>query len=55
MKENRLISKDPVTLAYHGHTIASDSVEMWTAENRAIFTGNVKVHLERAQTEEKQQ
>ncbi len=55
MKENRLISKDPVQLAYHGHTIASDSVEVWTSENRAIFTGNVRVHLERAQTEGKQQ
>lgn len=55
MKEKRLISKDPVALAYHGHTVAADSMEMWTGENRVIFTGNVKVHLERAQTEGKQQ
>ncbi len=55
MKENRLISTDPLTLAYHGHTIAADNVEMWTHESRAIFTGNVRVHLERAQTEGKQQ
>lgn len=55
MKENRLISKDPVSLAYHGHTIQSDSVEVWSGENRAIFTGNVKVHLERTPTEGKQQ
>jgi lipopolysaccharide export system protein LptC len=55
MKENRLISTDPLTLAYHGHTITADSVEMWTHESRAIFTGNVNVHLERVQTEGKQQ
>jgi lipopolysaccharide export system protein LptC len=55
MQENRLVSKDPVQLAYHGHTILADSAEVWTSENRAVFTGNVKVHLERAQTEGKQQ
>jgi lipopolysaccharide export system protein LptC len=48
MKENRLISNDPVTLGYHGHRIDADSVEFFTAESRAIFTGNVRVHLERA-------
>jgi lipopolysaccharide export system protein LptC len=55
MKENRLVSKDPVSLAYHGHTIQADSVEFWSGENRAIFTGSVKVHLERTPTEGKQQ
>jgi lipopolysaccharide export system protein LptC len=48
MKENRLISNDPVTLGYQGHRIDADSVEFFTAESRAIFTGNVRVHLERA-------
>jgi lipopolysaccharide export system protein LptC len=55
MKENRLISKDPVTLSLHGHVITADSVQVWNSESRAIFTGNVKVHLERAQTEGKPQ
>jgi lipopolysaccharide export system protein LptC len=55
MKENRLISKEPVNLAYHGHTIAADSVEVWTSESRVIFTGNVRVHLERTPTEGKPQ
>jgi lipopolysaccharide export system protein LptC len=55
MKEKRLISKDPVALAYQGHTIAADSMEMWSGEKRVIFTGNVKVHLERVKTEGKQQ
>jgi len=53
MKEKRLISKDPVQLGFQGHTIAADKVEMWTTESRAIFTGNVRVHLERAPTEGK--
>jgi lipopolysaccharide export system protein LptC len=55
MKENRLISKEPVNLAYHGHTIVADSVEVWTSESRVIFTGNVRVHLERTPTEGKPQ
>jgi lipopolysaccharide export system protein LptC len=55
MKENRLISERPVDLSYHGHNIKANSLEVWTSESRAIFTGNVRVHLERAQTEGKQQ
>jgi lipopolysaccharide export system protein LptC len=55
MKENRLISNDPVALGYQGHTIAADSVEFFSAESRAIFTGNVRVHLERAQGQGGQQ
>ena len=48
MKENRLISNDPVVLGYHGHQVASDRVEFFNAEKRVIFTGHVRVHLERA-------
>lgn len=48
IKENRLISNDPVVLGYHGHRVASDKVEFYNAEKRVIFTGNVRVHLERA-------
>jgi lipopolysaccharide export system protein LptC len=55
MKDNKLISNDPVTLGYHGHKIAADSVTVFTAENRVIFTGNVRVHLERAQGQGDQQ
>lgn len=51
MKENRLVSDDPVALAYHGHTITADSVTVHSDESRVVFTGNVKVHLERAQKE----
>lgn len=55
MKENKLISNDPVALTFHSHTIAADGVEVFTAENRAIFTGNVRVHLERTPGQEGQQ
>jgi hypothetical protein len=43
-----LISNDPVELGYHGHRVASDRVEFFNAEKRVIFTGHVRVHLERA-------
>lgn len=54
MKENKLVSDDPVALAYHGHTISADGVTVYSDESRVIFTGNVKVHLERAQKESAQ-
>ena len=55
MKEKKLISNDPVLLGYQGHQIAADSVEFFTGENRVIFTGNVRVHLERAAGQEGKQ
>jgi lipopolysaccharide export system protein LptC len=55
MKENRLISNDPVTLGYKGHRIDADSMEFFTTESRAIFTGNVRVHLERTPGQGEQQ
>jgi lipopolysaccharide export system protein LptC len=55
MKEKRLISNDPVVLGYQGHEVAADGVEFFTAENRVIFTGNVRVHLKRAPGEEGKQ
>jgi lipopolysaccharide export system protein LptC len=47
MKEKRLISNDPVKLGYQGHQVEADGVEFFTGEDRVIFTGNVRVHLER--------
>jgi lipopolysaccharide export system protein LptC len=55
MKENRLISNDPVVLGFHGHRVASDRVEFFNAEKRVIFTGNVRVHLERQAGQKGQQ
>jgi lipopolysaccharide export system protein LptC len=47
MQAHKLISNDPVDLAYHGTTIKAQSMTLYTSEGRAIFEGNVKVHLER--------
>jgi lipopolysaccharide export system protein LptC len=55
MKENRLVSDEPVALGYQGHRVAADSVEFFTSESRVIFTGNVRVHLERAAGQRGQQ
>lgn len=55
MKENRLVSSEPVTLGYRGHQVVADSAEVFTAENRVIFTGRVRVHLERAPVQGGQQ
>lgn len=43
-----LISADPVELAFHNSTIRAEGMTYYSSEARAIFTGNVMVHLERA-------
>ncbi len=45
MQEHKLISHDPVDLAFHETTIKAQSMTLYTAEGRAIFEGNVKVHM----------
>lgn len=47
MQAHKLISRDPVDLAYHGTTIKAQSMTLYSGEGRAVFEGNVKVHLER--------
>jgi lipopolysaccharide export system protein LptC len=47
MQAHKLISHDPVDLAFHGTTIKAQSMTLYSGEGRAIFEGNVKVHLER--------
>jgi len=47
MQSNKLISTDPVDLAFHNSTIKAQSMIYYSAESRAIFEGGVKVHLER--------
>lgn len=49
MQTNTLISNDPVDLAFHNSTIKAQSMTYYSSEGRAIFKGNVKVHLERKQ------
>jgi lipopolysaccharide export system protein LptC len=47
IKEKRIVSEDPVDLRMHDSTIRADRMELFTAEQRAVFTGRVVAHLER--------
>jgi lipopolysaccharide export system protein LptC len=47
MQSNQLISHDPVDLAFRGSTIKAQTMTLYSGEGRAIFEGNVRVHLER--------
>jgi lipopolysaccharide export system protein LptC len=51
MADHVLISPEPVELAFHGNTVRAEGLTYYTSEGRAVFTGNVRVHLERAPTE----
>ncbi|MEJ2117880.1 MAG: hypothetical protein P8Y67_05740 [Alphaproteobacteria bacterium] len=51
MADHVLISAEPVEFAFHGNTVRAEALTYYTSEARAIFTGNVRVHLERAPTE----
>lgn len=46
-KKNMLVSNNPVELTFHSSTINAQSMTLYSAENRVIFKGKVKVHLER--------
>lgn len=47
MQAHKLISRDPVDLAFRDTTIKAQSMTLYSGEGRAVFEGNVKVHLER--------
>lgn len=47
MQAHKLVSHDPVDLAFRDTTIKADSMTLYSSEGRAVFEGNVKVHLER--------
>ena len=47
MKQQTVISKTPVIVRLHESTIHADSMTMHWGEQRAIFEGNVRTHLER--------
>ena len=47
MQSNKLVSTDPVDLTFKGTTIKAQSMTIYSGEGRAVFEGNVKVHLER--------
>lgn len=44
---HKLISTDPVDLSFHENSIKAESMTLFSSERRAIFQGNVKVHLQR--------
>jgi lipopolysaccharide export system protein LptC len=53
MKLQKVISNTPVTVRLHDSKIDAQTMVLFTAEQRAIFEGNVKVHLERTPAETK--
>lgn len=48
-QSNKLISTEPVDLAFRNSTIKARSMIFYSSESRAIFEGGVRVHLERNQ------
>ncbi|MGO9485502.1 MAG: LPS export ABC transporter periplasmic protein LptC [Rhodomicrobium sp.] len=47
MKLQTLISKTPVVVRLHESTINAETMTLYWGENRAIFVGNVRTHIER--------
>ena len=47
IKQQTVISKTPVIVRLHESTIHAESMTMFSGEQRAIFEGNVRTHLER--------
>lgn len=46
MQGHMLVSNDPVDLSFHGTTIQAQKMTLYSSEGRAVFEGNVKVHME---------
>lgn len=47
MKKQTVVSNTPVTVRLHESTIKADSMTLNWGDQRAIFAGNVRTHLER--------
>lgn len=45
--KNLVVSKEPVEVRLHESVIRAQSLEIFTNEARAVFTGNVYVHIQR--------
>jgi len=52
--DNRLVTTDPVALSFRKSTIKADGMTFYSADKRAIFEGNVRVHLQRQQGDSQQ-
>jgi len=51
MKQHLVISKTPVVVRLHESTIHAQQMTLYSSEQRAIFEGNVKTHIERKPAE----
>jgi lipopolysaccharide export system protein LptC len=47
MKAQTMLSKTPVVVRLHESTINAESMTLYWSENRAVFEGNVRTHIER--------
>jgi lipopolysaccharide export system protein LptC len=47
MKQQTVVSKTPVVVRLHESTIHADGMTLFWGEQRAIFEGNVRTHIER--------
>jgi lipopolysaccharide export system protein LptC len=47
MKTQTMIAKTPVVVRLHESTINAENMTLYWSENRAIFEGNVRTHIER--------
>ena len=55
IKQQTVISKTPVIVRLHESTIHAESMTMFWGEQRAVFEGNVRTHLERRHEEDARQ
>jgi lipopolysaccharide export system protein LptC len=49
MKLQMVISKTPVIVRLHESTINADNMTLWWSDQRAVFEGKVRTHIERQQ------
>jgi lipopolysaccharide export system protein LptC len=49
MKQQMMVSKTPVTVRLHESTINADNMSLWWSDQRAVFEGKVRTHIERQQ------
>ncbi len=49
MQQQMVVSKTPVIVRLHESTILSDTMTLWWNEQRAVFEGHVRTHIDRQQ------
>ncbi len=53
MKQQLVISKTPVIVRLHESKIEAETMTLYSGEQRAVFEGNVRTHIERQQVADK--